>query len=503
MTTFSNRIFTFLLLVGIFMPTLQTHAVWQQPPQSFAPAIGGGIGMGSDNAGNAIVVLDNGGTVEAFFYSVLTQTWTGPTILGSDSGDVVLSVDPGGTALAVWVDPDFADLHSAFFNGTTWVTGSPDPFVTGENPQILNLDMNGPNTALLTWFNNGPNTIVSNFFSAGTWGPMNTISNPGEFPLSSDYSANGTAVASYLDITETMLLVSNFIGGFWQQLPGFTLDTDMHFTSNNGVAQIDANGHAAVVWVDNTGNVFSSSYLGNPLVGWTPAVQISNTPGNDPFTVSFSMAPGGTGVATWQDGAGTGYSNSYNGTSWGTPQIFVPSAGGLSKVTVNSTGNALVLFVSSSGTLFSESLPLGGVWTAPEFVTNLPGGLAFLIPSLSDDKFAFAAWAVAGEGDTYFASVNVLPPPAPPAPPASINAAFCKDKFAMQTDCVTTITWTASPTATVVAYQVFMNGVLVATVPSTGPFVFVKHFNCKTTVYSVVAIDADGEASAPVSITVR
>jgi hypothetical protein len=511
MTTFLNRIFTFLLLVGIFMPAVQAQAVWIQPPFEF-PADGGAIAMGSDDAGNAIVVLDNEGTVEAFFYSVLTQTWAGPTILGSNAEEIALSVDPSGTAIAVWLDPDVVDLHSAFFNRFVWTPGTPDPFATGTGtPDKLNLTMNGPNTALLTWWDSVTNTVFSNFFSAGTWSPSGVVVGPAEYPLSSDYSANGTAVASYLDITEAILLVSNFTGGFWQQLPGFTLDTNMTFSSNNAVARIDANGHAAVVWVDNTGFVMSSSYFGDPVVGWTPAAPISTTSGNNLFSVSFDMAPGGTGVATWVDGSGNGISNSYNGTTWGTPQMFATNiSDDRTVVTVNQAGNALVLFQTpditfEDGTILSAFLPLGGVWMPPEFVSTPDDSVAFLIPSLSDDLYAFAAWSVGVERYGYFATVNVLAPPVPvpPAPPASINATFCKDKFAMQTECVTTVTWTPSPTPTVAFYQVFRDGVLVLTVPATGPFNFVSLGNCKKTVYSVFAIDVSGAVSSPATVTVR
>jgi hypothetical protein len=510
MTFFLNRFFAFLFLMGMLISMGQTQATWE-PPFQF-PATGGGIAMGSDNAGNAIVVLDDGGTVEAFFYSVLTQTWSGPTTLGTDDEVLTLSVDPSGTALAVWLDPDSVDLHSAFFNGSVWVPGILDPFATGTgSPEQLNLTMNGPNTALLTWFDPGVNTVFSNFFSAGTWSPSGVVVGPAEFPLSSDYSSNGTAVASYLDITETMLLVSNFTGGFWQQLPGFTLDTNMTFSGNNAVARIDANGHAAVVWIDNTGFVMSSSYFGNPLVGWTPAVPISTTSGNNLFSVSFDMAPGGTGVATWVDSSGTGFSNSYNGTTWSTQQIFATNiSDDRTVVTVSPTGNALVLFqtpdiIFEDGTILSARLPLGGVWMPSEFVSTPALSVAFLIPSLSDDRFAFAAWSVGVEGFDYFATVNVLAPPAPtpPAPPAAINATFCKDKFAMQTECVTTVTWTPSPTPTVAFYQVFKDGVLVLTVPATGPFNFVSLGNCKKTVYSVFAIDVSGAVSSPATVTVR
>jgi hypothetical protein len=508
MTFFLNRFFALLFLMGMLVSMGQTQATWETPFQF--PASGGSIGLGSDANGNAIVVLDDSGTVEAFYYSSVTDSWTGPTILGTDNKHIVVDMDPSGTALAVWQDSSF-NLHSSFFNGTTWTTGVPDPFATAAGTvQGLTIDMNGPTSALVTWIDFTSFAYTSNFFHSGAWGPSIVISTGAFIKISADFSSNGSAVASYLFGPDVFL--SNFIGGSWQLLPGH----DLVNSQNNAIVGIDSNGHAVAIWTDGSNNLLSSSYFGNPLVGWTAPVQISNTPNIGFDSLSLDMSPPlGTAVATWVDGTNIGWSSSHNGMTWGTPQIFAsPVDTSRTVVNVNDKGDALVLFQSlpfttEDGNILSSRLPLGGVWTFPEIVNFSNGGPSNRIPALfaalSDNGFGFAAWDM---GNTtlldYFASVERAGPSPVPAPPASINSSTCKNKFATQTDCVHFIAWTPSPTPTVISYAVARNGILIATVPATAPLSIVDVTRCKQVdVYTVTAIDANGLSSSPVTVVVR
>lgn len=487
---------TLLMIMG------ETLAVWELPPNLF-PAIGSSIGMSSDSNGNAIVVLDNAGAVEAFYYSKATDAWTGPTNLGSNNGAVAMDMDPSGTAIAVWIDPNGSDLHSSFFNGTSWTTGSPDPFASSGIVIEPIVTMNGPNSALTTWIDSSTGTFLSSFFSAGSWGLTIPIAGPSLSltPTSSDYSSNGTAVASYTDGTN--LLVANFnpTSQNWQLLTGSTLDTSVPSTTKNEVARIDANGHAVVVWANGVLEIRASTFDGTQ---WLPSVVISSFPGNSPASVSFGMAPSGIGVATWV-GAGQGSSSSYDGSTWSSPQTYGLPVSTESSISVNAQGDALLLFqtqgfMPGKGVVLSTRLPLNGAWTPPEFLFNPVAPVPILISSLSDNGYGFAAWASGIEDFSYFATVEIVST-LPPAPPALIVGSSCKDKFAMQTDCVHTIIWTPSPTSTVVSYQIMRNGIFLALVPASGPLIFIDHLRCKKTdVYTVAAIDANGLTSLPVTI---
>lgn len=486
-------LFTLTLLMG------RIHAAWEMPPESFAPAMGQSISIASDADGNAIVVLDDSfdsATVQAFFYSRATNTWTGPTTLGNIIGSafVLVDMDAGGHALAIWQNNSSTEIHSSFFNGSTWTTGSPDPFATPGGISTFNLDMNGPNTGLAVWIDSGTNQAVSSFFVAGIWSPIPIPIAPSDsIQSSAAYSSNGTAVAGF--VNGAALQVSNYIGGVW--LSPVTLDPATPFTGHNIVLGIDSAGKALAVYVDAAGDVKSRTFDG--ISNWSAAVTISITPANDSFSTSISMAPNGTAVATWIDGAGVGWSNSYNGTTWGTPQQFSSSARD-AEVSVNIHGNALVVYSTSDDEVFSARLPLGGVWTAPEFIfdgTPLP--VNALDSSLSNSEFGFAAWGIGVEGLDFFAAVERI---LPPAPPTSINGSSCSDRFATQTDLVNIITFIPSPSPTVAAYYLRRNGVLIAVIPATGPYIYFDHNRSKkiVDVYTLTAVNANGAESTPVVV---
>lgn len=508
MHQFLNRFFMFLLAIGI--PMAATNAAWEMPPHQFSQS-GVAIDMHSDANGNAIVVLDDNGTVDAFFYSKLTNTWSGPTTLGADNGTLAMDMHASGTALAVWVDQTTGtDLHSSFFNGTSWTAGSPDPFASSASISQLDLTMNSSNTALATWLDSTTGTVFSCFFSAGTWGATIPVIGPGVTgPLSSDYSANGTAVASYLN--GTTLQVSNFIAGSWQLLTGSALDTSIAVTNNNAIARIDANGNAVVVWIPTPfGETRASRFNGT---SWLPFVSISPVTLNNPLTLSFDMAPSGTGVATWVElVTKTGYSNSYNGTTWSSAQIFPQFASDTARtsVSVNVHGDAQLLFQApfpgpSLGVLFSARLPLNGVWSGPEFLYIPLFPITVLISSLSDDDTGFASWATGLAGFFYFAAVDIpsVSPLILPFPPASISGSSCQNKFAMQKDCLHVISWTPSPTPTVIAYEVRRNNIVTAVVPAS-QLTFSDNGRCKQTdVYSVASIDVNGFVSIPITIVIK
>jgi len=491
-----------MLLMG------QAHAVWQQPPHSFAPDTGNSMDIGSDAFGNAIVVDDDDpdNVVNAYHYSRLTNTWSGPIPLGVATGSTLVSldVDSTGTALAIWSTNSISELHSSYFNGTVWTPGSPDPFgAPSTSFSIPIVDMNGPTTALAVWRDVTTQDIYSSFFSAGTWTTATVAAPSDGNQLSMAYSANGTAVIGYND-SSNAIIVSNYIGGVWQA--PVTLDPSTPFANHNVRVGIDASGNALAIWVNNAGDVQASSFTAG---SWQAPVTISTSTGNDPFSTALAMNASGQAVAAWINVAGVGFSNSYNGTSWGTQLQFAssttyPEMTG-DYVSINSAGNALIM-ISPVGTneLYSAKLPLGGVWSAPAFIADTdPLQLVLFIPSLSDSGFGFAGFAPGIENLTYFASVEIVT--FPPLPPATITGSVCKNRFATQTDRINTITWTASPTPGVIAYIVRRDGVIVAEVLPTDPFIFIDHNRCKgvPTTYTVTAVIVPGIESAPVTIVVQ
>jgi len=102
--------------------------------------------------------------------------------------------------------------------------------------------------------------------------------------------------------------------------------------------------------------------------------------------------------------------------------------------------------------------------------------------------------------------VTVLPPsPQPPASPSHFKGKSRRNQFATQTEYFNHLTWNPSFDPTIVAYQLFRNGRLIASIPASGPFVYNDQNRQKNShdVYTLIAVNAEGLQSIPVIITVK
>ncbi len=89
-----------------------------------------------------------------------------------------------------------------------------------------------------------------------------------------------------------------------------------------------------------------------------------------------------------------------------------------------------------------------------------------------------------------------------PLPPTSISGCAVKNKFLTQTDLVYVISWTASPSSCLTGYQIFRNGIQIASVPPTTLEYQDHNRNKETNVYSVQAVNSFGLIGAPISVTI-
>lgn len=97
-------------------------------------------------------------------------------------------------------------------------------------------------------------------------------------------------------------------------------------------------------------------------------------------------------------------------------------------------------------------------------------------------------------------------PPKPVNPPSAFKGKVVKEHFATQTDIVNVLKWSppeGSPG--VVSYQISRDGVVIADVSAFIPNIYSDHNrkNDRTYIYTIVAINAKGIKSAPVSIALK
>lgn len=89
--------------------------------------------------------------------------------------------------------------------------------------------------------------------------------------------------------------------------------------------------------------------------------------------------------------------------------------------------------------------------------------------------------------------------------PLNFHGSRGKDEFSTQTDFFNTLKWEASPSATVIEYRLFEDGVEIATIPSTGPLEIVLHNrNPKHTyVYTLEAVSSTDGVSPTVQVVIK
>lgn len=473
-------------------------AVWQTPATALA-GFGNSLDMAADANGHAVTVYSNelDGRVYASYYT--NAAWTAAQAISVSSGglfNVAVDMDATGTALAVWYNDNDLTIESARFSGGFWGIPIPNPIETVTAFTQVDVAMNGSGQGAAIWAD-GSGNIRSSFFSGGVWSSPETIGTGGA-DISIAYSSNGTVVAGWYD--GGLATVANFIGGSWQA--PVVLDPAMEYMGNVG---IDANGNALAIWQTSTLSALASYFNGTT---WLPPVTVFADP--VPMTnviPSLAMSPSGQAVAAWLTSTGAGVSSSFNGTSWSAPIQYSPGPVTNVDVSINSSNDAaLVVWATDTPIIYSSKLPFGGVWGPQEFVANPSASGDTLVNPLvaasSANGTDFSAWLQRDEGDEgafpfAIATLAALPP-------SNLAATTCTNRFASQTDRVNIITWSASLDPLVVSYELRRNGVLLATIPSGGPFIYADHNRCRNVpdVYTLTAIDVNGAPSVPVTITV-
>jgi hypothetical protein len=496
-------------------------AAWL-PPQMFTSDFNGQfMGVASDANGNGMAIYTDGNVPGSLFASYFTGgQWGTPQLLDTDAFDIqrpAVAMDASGTALAIWGEDSTGNVVAAQFNGSSW---GPKTILqnigAGLFLSTLSIAMDGKGHGVALWRSMTDFMTVS-FFSGGSWGPNTIIS-----PVSSTsfdsvaYSANGSAVAGWIDVNTGNVIANNFVGGVW--LGPVTLGTTNLLQPSPMEVGIDSNGHALALWTDGaSGNVFSKSFNG---ASWQPLpTTVSTSPGNHPIT-SLAMSPSGTAVAACSDASDNGFSSVYNGTSWGTPLQFasglitpaeVFSTGQVFSnlsVSVDGNGNAFAAWITNTLTndpqVLSADLPAGGVWGNQELIYDSGVGTgntpSAILTSFSKNGTRFVVFQV----ELFDSGPNIFGDASPSIIASGLKAKVCKNSFATQTERVKIISWTPSLDPTVVSYLLSRNGTLIATIPAAGPFIYKDQGRCKhADVYSLTTLLSTGVETSPMVITVK
>lgn len=430
-------------------------------------------------------------------YSANGTAWTPPLQLSNNptqiTGGPAVAMDETSTGITFWTENNGGTYFAktTFFNNGIWTSILPPLETTTDTLNSPSISMNGTGKALAGWANSSATEIHASFFNAGVWTPFQNIG-VGNTGTNVVYNLNGQAAAgwNHFDFLIFDLWVTTYNGTIWQ--PPTLLDNLANGSPSLG---IDANGNVIALWSGaGAQDIRFSRFNG---ASWSTPQTLSTAGGNG--GPALAVFQDGTAIALWPDSAGVIQITQFNGVTWSPLTPFAPGVG--VSITLDSKEDALINWFTSTNQIFAAILPKGGTLLPPVFVTTATTApILFVDPALSSlSTLASLVWVESQvEGDSNSFGIFIA---FGPTPPTNLQGATCHTAL----ERVNVIAWTPSTDPTVVSYNVFRDGVLVAIVPFTGPFVFYDHNRCSNVpaTYSVTAVNAEGFESTPVTITIN
>jgi hypothetical protein len=278
--------------------------------------------------------------------------------------------------------------------------------------QEIAIDPNGNGVAV--WVENG--YIISSYLSfGGSWSSTSTLSSSGASAPQVAFDSGGNATAIWV---ESGVIQSSTLpfGGSWSSTPDVLSSTG----ASSPQLAVDGDGNAVAIWVRGD-NIESNSKLSGG--SWNDSPDVFDGPGASSPQVAIN---GGNVVAVWHSPVDS--TNMVSSTSkaiggaWNTVQLvswsFLNSA--FAKVAVDPSGNAVATWFSynlsgddfSSVALQSASLPIGGYWTSPVYISSYgimnPANLVSYI-SLDGNGDGVAVWTMSYDGSLLNVESSTLP----------------------------------------------------------------------------------------------
>jgi len=396
----------------------------------------------------------------------------------------------------------------------------------------------------------------------GTYGPVQRISaldlvDSSFFPHNPNVDINdaGLSVAVWLETRVNLpYVMASFleVGGSWTTPAQLDAPTSQASDGDTPDVVINQRGDVAAAWRKDGSSTVAVGTYSSLTNTWTSPLTFPVTTGDEVSLPRVGIDESGNAVAMWSRNV-TEVLFSYftNGSGWSSPaviftgtQIFGP------EVVMDRFGNATAVW-SSGNFVYASDLPFGGTWSTPVVISNffigsmdtglvqkpiavdLDGNVIVLIyrensdgtyTELSVSKFVEGGWQTpleiftlvnwfwdnVGIGSCGFALAlwqnfeveNNLVQAADNftlyAPILNLRGSTCCERFAFQKVCFNTLTWDLDPCA--VSYQLFRNGVLIATL-GANVATFTERICQKGPItYSLIAVSSLGGTSLPATV---
>jgi len=422
-----------------------------------------------DNNGNATAIWysDNGSfdTVQVSFYDQGTDSWSARQSIsqsGKDSRTPDICCDSDGNAFAVWIEDTGTNtiVLTSRYNGSVWNTPEvlSDPSQDAFEPQVC-CDESGNAFAIWRGKNGTDEPIQSARFNGSIWLPFEDLSPPG-----GDYDG----IAICCDIDGEAIAIWN------RYNPGDNVIQSSHF--------YDSSWH----------------FLGNVSSG---AQNNTNSP-------DICCDPFGNAFATWRGFNGTNdiiQAAFFNGSSW-EPSMDISVPGGTAlapEICCDADGNATVTWNRNNGSNFivQTSFFNGSFWSVPLDLSE-PGGSAF-IPAIAcnNQKDILIAWGRSnGTNSIVQATYNL---DESDEPTINLEGFRRTNRFPSQSSVDAILNWSLPFPTSISSYQIYKNGILIATVSGTQTSYKDCNLNpCQSYNYMIIGINEDEEEILSETITI-
>ena len=518
----------FFLLITLFISSAQGASLWHFPPTdlSFSNTIESSQKICCDSSGNAIAIwadamLGEPTITQVSHFDGDTLTW-GNFVNLSDSSQSALQpqicCDNSGNAFAVWQWSNGTNtiIQASIYDGTSW-TPIPSVFnlsADGQDAEAPQVCCDDSGNAIAIWQrSDGTNTVIqASRFNGTSWDSPVVLSDPSENAtepqICCDDSGDATAIWARSNGSNIIIQASQFDGSSWGPISDISDPGE-----NAGFQQICCNnlGEAFAIWRRSNGTnlVIQSSYFNGSI--WT-LFDVS-APGFDTRDPAICCNDFGDAVAVWPGINGTDdiiLASRFNGTSWSNfadiASLSLPgNNGSLPRVCCDNAGNATAVWKELFGanhTIQTSHFDNEAMsWSSPPQDLSASGFDA-RTPQIccNDSERNFSIWSLSIPPNSSIIQATFCLPQI--FPPENFEGTQVTDQSATQTASSILLCWTPNVDPNVTAFNIFRDGVLIGTIPSsTSCYKDCTLDPCETYTYSITSVNIAGDESAAETIT--
>ncbi len=429
---------------------------------------------------------------------------------------VFCSCDPTtGQYLATWVNDNNQSYptYSFFTPGTGW--SAINPITTSSQALLQNNVITSCNPVsgqfLATWTDMTTAYPTSSLYTPGTgWSPIDALTTvaAASNTANSFDSTTGQFLTTWADPNNNNYPTYAFYDPHTGWNPPATIST--HSRAANVYTSFDpTTDRFLAVWVDiGTGRPMYAFYTSGT---WSPAASIAISASVDNDVLCTCDPATGIFIATWADinqNLYPFYSVYTPGSGWSASDTITTASGVTDNVTISydlNTGQYLAAWSDYPTGIptYSFYTPSSG-WSPPAAISAsaITGGDVITCFNSPIGQF-LATWADSSNSDAIFNPTYAFFTPLI-QPPASFTGSVLRNRFLTETDIIHRLAWTPPADASsIVSYQISRNGIAIALVPASGPFVYYDHNQSpnRIDVYTIVSVNTNGETSVPLSVT--